>query len=300
MEDIPFCPEFNIMLKYYLLCEIKQNALKSTRELFSLLFISLFVLGSCSKDPVADIPIENVYAIKSIYGYGKTHGKFIYNSIGKIAEYQSFSFYNRFIYDNTGRLVKQETAADPDLYSSQSHERSELMTSENSSYTGYSVYEYDRDGKLNCIKNYFKNNNVFKYTSMNSFEYDGNKIVKRNLHNSENSITQIFTYEYDNNNNVIREKHYSLLFNESTVPELISETTCKYDTQNNPFQIYKELGDPGLYTNTNNIIETNSVFSLGDEIGLGNYSSVRTNFTYNKNGFPVMVVAENSVYEYLY
>lgn len=273
--------------------------MKSTSFFFSAVIVAVFLLTSCSKEPLPEVANDTIYAIRSVLGYGKTHARFVYNSNGKIAEYQSLYFCSRYSYDDSGRCVKEETAADPDQYSSQSHERIELMTSQNSAFTGYSMYQYDQDGKLISIRNYFKKNIEFEYTSMKSFEYDGDKIVKLNLHNSENTINQFYTFEYDNNKNVVKEEQYSLLLSKSSVPELIGETSYKYDNQNNPFKIYSGSGRPGLYTNTNNIIETNS--NLFIEVpGMEKNSTSKTEYEYNIDGFPVKVITENSIYEYTY
>jgi len=273
--------------------------MKSTGKFISFILLSAILFSSCAKDPVVDNPGDNIYTIRSIYGYGKTSSKFIYNSNGKITESQSFYFCNRYIYADNGRLVRTETAADPDLYSSVAHERSELMTSQNSTLTGYSIFEYKPDGELKSVKNYFRKNELFEYTSMLSFEYDGGNIIKRKLHDSNDVITQFYTYDYDLNNNVIQENYFSCLFIAGTEPELIRETTYKYDGNNNPFKIYKELGQPGLYSNTNNIIETNSTLYV-DTPGIEKYSTSKTNYEYNAKGFPVKVIDENSVYEYIY
>jgi YD repeat-containing protein len=271
-----------------------------TGRLLILVIIAISLSTSCSKEPVTEVPNDTVYAIRSVFGYGKTHEKFIYNAQGKIAESQSFYFYTRFTYDPQGRIIKKETADDPDMYSSQMHEKSELMTSENSTITGYSLFDYEQDGKLKSIKNYFKKNGTFGYTSRNSFEYDGNNIVKWYLHNAGNVITQFYTYEYDKNGNVIKQKQYSCLVTTGSEPALISESSFKYDNKNNPFKIFKEQGQPGLFSNTNNVIESTSVSPFGDGIISGNYSVVKTDYIYNSTGFPVRVSTADSDYEYGY
>jgi hypothetical protein len=273
--------------------------MKITDRLLVLIIIAISLSTSCSKEPVIEVPNDTIYAIRSVFGYGKTHEIYIYNARGKIAESQSFYFYNRFIYDQEGRLVKRETAADPDMYSSQSHEKSELMTSGNSTISGFNIFDYEQDGKLKSIKNYFKKNGTFEYTSMNSFVFDGSNIVTWNLHNAGNVITQFYTYEYDNNGNVIKEKQYSYLFNSGKEPALIRETSFKYDNNNNPYKIFRELGQPGLYSNTNNIIETNSTLFI-DAPGIDKYTTSNTSYEYNAKGFPLKVISENSIYEYTY
>ena len=120
--------------------------MKRKGKLFIFIIIAAFLSTACSKDPVVENPEDGIYAIRSIYGYGKTNAKFLYNSLGEIAEYQSFYFCYRYIYDENGRLIKEENVAASDLYSSGSEERSELMTSQNSTFTGYSLYEYNPDG----------------------------------------------------------------------------------------------------------------------------------------------------------
>jgi hypothetical protein len=204
---------------------------------------------------------------------------------------------NKYIYDDNDRLIKQEIAIDPNIASSSMHpEKSELMTSRNSAFTGNYIFEYNSVGKLVSQKNYFKKNSQFEYTSMNSLEYEGDKIVKRNLHDSKNAITQFYTYEYDSKGNVTKEKYYSFLFIEGTEPKLISEVSFKYDDKNNPFKIYNDLGQPGLYTNTNNIVETNSVL-YEDVPGIDKFSTTKTTYEYNDKGFPTKV---NNVEEYKY
>jgi hypothetical protein len=131
---------------------------------------------------------------------------------------------------------------------------------------------------------------------MSSSEYEGDRIVRRNLHDSNDAITQFHTYEYDSKGNVTNEKYYSFLFISGTEPKLISEVSYKYDDKNNPFIIYKELGQPGLYTNPNNVIETNSVL-YEDVPGIPKYSTSKTTYEYNDKGFPIRV---NNAEEYKY
>lgn len=264
---------------------------------FSGLLIMVFtIIASCSKDKYFDNFESGNYSIKSIFADGKTIEKFIYDDSGKIIESQSFYFFSKYTYDNNDRLIKQEIAVDPNIVSSSIHIKSELMTSQNSTFTGYYIFEYNSAGKLVTQKNYFKKKDQFEYTSMISLEYEGNKIVRRNLHDENNITTQLYNYEYDRNENVTKEKYYSFLFIIGTEPKFISETSFKYDDKNNPFKIYKDLGLPGIYTNTNNIIETNSIL-YEDVPGIEKFSTSRTTYEYNNKGFPIRV---NEAEEYKY
>lgn len=274
--------------------------MKILTQFFGCAILVLTTMTSCTKEEFDGIQnIEN-YSIKSEVSHGKTISMYIYNSIGKIAEREGLYFYSRYSYDNDGRLIKQESAMDPSMLSSSSHvEKTELMTSQKCAISSYKIFKYDQDEKLIEIKNYSKNDRDFVYTSMKSFEYDGDLIVRRNLHNKVGTITQFNTYEYDNNGNVERKKYYSYLFTEGSEPRIISETSFRYDNKKNPFIIFKVLGRPGLYTNTNNVIETNSISHV-DTPGIDKYSTSKTTYEYNRKYYPVKVISENSEYEYKY
>jgi len=273
--------------------------MKRASKLFSYIIIAVLIITSCSKEKDIEIPEGGIYAIRSIVGNGTTLTRFLYNTNGKIAEYQSFYFFYRYIYDDNGRLVKEEDAAAIDLYSSGPTESSEFLTSQNSTLTGYSLYEYDQDGILRTKKYYHKKDGLYVYTSKLSFEYEGGNIVKWNILNAGDTITQFYAYEYDINRNVINEKQYSYIFTEGTGPELIRETTYKYDDKNNPFNIYKETGLPGLFSNTNNIIETNSTLYI-EVPGIDKYLTTKNTYIYNDKGFPVKEISGTSVFEYTY
>jgi hypothetical protein len=107
--------------------------MKATIKWSGLLITILTLIGSCSEDSVNDEFNSNIYSIRSVSVDGKTRAKFLYNSTGKITEYQSFYFCNKYFYDDNNRLIKQEIAADPNLASSSVHpEKTELLQKERS------------------------------------------------------------------------------------------------------------------------------------------------------------------------
>jgi hypothetical protein len=238
--------------------------------------------------------------IKSEVSNDNITSNYKYNAIGKIAETEGIYFYNKYLYDDDGKLISRETAADPSMFSSSMPtEKTELMTKENSSISSRQIFKYDENGRLLEIENYLKTEDKFELRSKQSFEFIDEKIVKRNLHNENGEITQFNIYEYDKNGNLKNEKYYSYLFTESTQPKLMSETSFKFDNKKNPFKIFNELGNPGLYTNSNNIIETNLI--RHEEIpGFEKYSTSTTSYEYNRNNYPIKIITENSEYEYRY
>ncbi len=173
------------------------------------------------------------------------------------------------------------------------------MTAENSTISSRQIFKYDENGNLSEIENYFKQDTEFELRSKQSFEYVNGKIARRNLYNEKGALTQFHIYEYDTKGNVKNEKYYSFLRTESTEPGLISENSFKYDNKKNPFIIFNELGNPGLSTNQNNVIEVETT-RHEEIIGVDKNSTSSTSYEYNRNGYPTKVVTENSEYEYKY
>ena len=160
-------------------------------------------------------------------------------------------------------------------------------------------FEYGQNGQLIKIETYINKNDRFVFTSMNSFEYNGELIDRKNLHNELRQITQFHAYEYDKNGNVKNEKYYSHLFTNNAEPKIISENSFKYDNKKNPFVIFMALGNPGLYSNTNNVIEGSSIL-YEDAPGIPRNSTSKTSYKYNLNDYPVKVIRESDEYEYTY
>lgn len=274
--------------------------MKQFIKYFCFASIILFLISSCKKDDFEVNDFNDNDFIKSEVSNDNITSNYKYNAIGKIAETEGIYFYNKYLYDDDGKLISRETAADPSMFSSSMPtEKTELMTKENSSISSRQIFKYDENGRLLEIENYLKTEDKFELRSKQSFEFIDEKIVKRNLHNENGEITQFNIYEYDKNGNLKNEKYYSYLFTESTQPKLMSETSFKFDNKKNPFKIFNELGNPGLYTNSNNIIETNLI--RHEEIpGFEKYSTSTTSYEYNRNNYPIKIITENSEYEYRY
>ena len=237
--------------------------------------------------------------IKSISANGTIVHKYLYDHSRKIVEENCLHYFKRYIYNENDRLVKVESAFDRNMYSSTiTEQRTEFMTSQNSSADHYSLYEYDKEGRLLKIKHYFNETGKnFEYRSMQTFEYEGINIAKVNLHEPNGPITQYHVYTYDKHGNVSNDRQYSNHF--GSKDELIRETFYEYDDYNNPYLIFKILGSPGLLMNVNNIIGTKSTLYT-DVQGVDKYSSSKTTYEYNNYGYPIKEMTENSEFEYSY
>jgi hypothetical protein len=279
------------------------NSLKSVALLVSFLFVAL--VFSCTKEG-SGISSDIEYStdnehIKSISMNGVIVNNYLYDVSGRIVEDNSEFSCSRYFYDTNGRLIKVESAVDINgLLSSLYYPgKKELMTFKNSSPTSYSLYRYDLHGLLSKIENYFKGTNIqFEYGSMRTFEYEGSIIVKVNWHDLAGKVTQFYEYACDDRGNVANEKYYRCI--DGSEPELMYESSYKYDKFKNPFQIFSQAGSPGSCMNVNNIIETNhtNTYTLGVP-GVYSYSNSTTTYEYNKDGYPAKIIGEGEViYKY--
>ena len=263
------------------------------------------VLTNCNSNlELDDNRVNTVYStdnehIKSISTNGSIVHEYHYDHTGKIVEENCLFYFKKYIYGKNDRLEKTESAFDRNMYSSMWHEpRTEFMTSQNSEADSYSLYTYDEAGRLSMIKNYFnETGKAFEYRSMQTFEYDGENIAKVNLHEQSGKITQYHVYVYDKNGNVTSDKYFTNIFNPENT--LQSETVYKYDNYKNPYRIFSMLGIPGLWSNANNIIETNTT-RYEDIPGIENYSHSTTTYRYNKEGYPIKEITGNGEFEYYY
>ncbi|MGI6049136.1 MAG: hypothetical protein ACOYEG_14210, partial [Petrimonas sp.] len=265
------------------------------------LLFAFVVLCSCNKnDEVFSEISENL--IKSVISSdGKIISRYIYNQNKFIDELQSPYYWNKYEYDNNGRLIREFYHINWQLMSSSYYNPNQelkLMTSTSTEFNQYKDYEYDNFGKLKVIKYYGNANGEMVQSTLITFEYENEHIIKRIFTDHKSAVTRFETYEYDSKGNVLKEKNYSLFSREE--PQLTSETTYKYDNKNNPYRVFYQTGQPGLYTNRNNIIEkTYSSFEDIDR-GVERKSTIITSYTYNSKGFPVKVDSNGSVSEYRY
>lgn len=267
--------------------------------------ISFFTLltFSCSDHDDFENRDTNSYGIKEIVSHGKTNSRFLYNSSGNISESQSLIFYQRFTYDKMNRLVKSEKAIDPSSLSSSYlswANKTELMSAKNCEISLNELFLYDDSGKLTSVENYNMRNGNFIYGSKKTFEYEGDRIVKMNYHLNNGEINAFNVYKYDKSGNVVSEVYYSNNYEGASKPTKMYETTFEYDSMNNPFRIFNETGDPGLYTNPNNVIETTTVRFIHVP-GFEEPTISKTSYEYNHNDYPVKVIdGPESVWEYIY
>ena len=124
--------------------------------------------------------------------------------------------------------------------------------------------------------------------------YEGEKIIKETGYYN-NSLSSYTNYIYDDNGNIIKQLKYFI--SSSGIAELATTTDYEYDNMHNPFQAFRRLTTPGVFTNPNNI--TKETYTLNFEVdpSIEKVQITEYSYEYNDQGYPLKV---NGLTEYIY
>ncbi len=267
---------------------------KNLRYLFPIL---IAIVCSCTK--TQDVA-EPYGLIKRIISDGYITDEYRYNCDNLIDEVHSTTFYRKFYYDSDNRLIKEEIAVNPDMLSSSmpATMNHDFVDPKETGISMYLIYRYGSTGNLTRTLAYVSSNGKFEFRSMRTFEYDNNKVSKILLHDSDSTVTQFITYSYDKNGNVSEEVGYSYLFIPAgSEPIHLYKANFEYDAFQNPFKIFSQTVNPGIYTNTNNLIKSIST-NFQETPGIPDQSVSEFSYEYDLDlGYPVR---SNEGEEYVY
>ena len=79
--------------------------------------------------------------------------------------------------------------------------------------------------------------------------------------------------------------------------ELSTTTEYKYDIMHNPYQAFRRLITPGIYTNQNNIVKETYTIHFEVDASIEKVQITENSYEYNDMGYPIK---KNEVTEYLY
>jgi hypothetical protein len=221
-----------------------------------LIFVVFLCFTTCKKEDKNENLCYSSTLISQVNsGDLAVHG-LTYNSNCLIYESTEPFMYKRFSYDARNILNEVEVAYSFSPFScvmvpGQSFE-SDPRKAEVSQY---SEFEYDDALRLTKKSNYFINSGNPKLTSYQNYNYENDIIVKSSTFNPQGLLIQYNDYTYDESGNITRDDQYS---NNSGI-KLINTRITEFDNKNNPYQVFACEGDPGIYTNKNNIIIETSV-----------------------------------------
>jgi hypothetical protein len=261
--------------------------------------VLILVLFGCAKD---DLSQNANGLLKKVKNGGYITEEISYNEFNLISELNGTEFWRKYYYNDQKQLVKEEIAINPNSLSSSmpSNPTYEFVDPNKVGISMYHLFEYDEQGLLIKQLNYVPKDGPDDLRSLNTFEYNNNNLISKELlMNSDSEVTQFRTYQYDLNGNVIEENYYSYLFiPEGTGPKHLSKTTFEFDSYLNPYKIFEKANGPGLFRNLNNITKSTTI-NYDPVPGLPATTTSQISYEYNeKTKYPIRVInGEEFIYE---
>jgi hypothetical protein len=204
-----------------------------------------------------------------------------YNNNCLIYESTEPYMYEKFSYDNQNRLKKVEVAVSFSAFSCSMFPGQSLESDpRKASVSQYSEFEYDEASKLIKKSNYFIRSGHTELSSYQTYDYLNDQIVKFNTFNPQGELTTYHEFKYDDRGNIIRDD----LYTKSPAMKLYMTMTYEFDNKNNPYQIFAAEGDPGKYTNRNNIISQTTFYAATQS-----KETTTTVYEYNDLDYPVRI-----------
>ncbi len=259
--------------------------------LFSLLFFS------CEKDRQSIIENTDIPLISKVLIGDEIYMEYIYNDANLLIEEKSKFHYSGHFYNNNNQLVASDIYWDMRIASSNSSVLEEAMNREewvNPDNTPKSIshilkyYPEKHIIQKSFVRPTGNNNDIVE------FQFDNDRVV-RSTGYYNNSISGYTDYQYDEYGNVIRQTKYTVL--STGVTESTTTTEYEYDNKHNPYQSFKRLVTPGIYTNPNNITKETYTLNFDVDPSIEKVQITEYEYEYNANGYPIKV---NSETEYVY
>jgi hypothetical protein len=263
------------------------------------IFFFSLVFFSCEKDKIdKQIIIENTdipLISKALIG-GEIYMEYSYNSANLVAEEKNKFNYAKHTYNEINQLIKSDFYRDMRYPSSNSSvleaamNRKEWVNPDNTLRSISHKLEYNNNGQL-FRKSYISPSGDI--TSIVEFLYEKDRIVR--VTGNLLSGSGYTDYTYDDKGNITKQAIYFI--SSSGIAELSTTTEYEYDNMHNPYQAFKRLLTPGIYTNPNNI--TKETYTIYFEVNQWTQKVQITNnsYEYNDKGYPIKV---NGLTEYVY
>lgn len=261
-------------------------------KIYTLLIIVAFLcFTSCKKeDKTENLYYSDILLSQVNSGDLAVHG-LTYNSAYLIHESTEPFTYKRFSYNDQNFLLKVEMAYSFNEFSCSMLPGQSLESDpRKAKISQYSEFEYDAGLRLIKKSTYFINNGNSQLNYYQTYDYVNAKIVKLNMFNPQGLLIQYDDYIYDDNGNITRDDQYS---NNSGI-NLIKSVIYEFDNKNNPYLVFACEGNPGIYTNKNNITKETSVYYNGTAESSSNI--IIHSYEYNSLDYPLKIDKLDCIY----
>ena len=261
-----------------------------------LIFIITLFFISCERDKELIIENTDIPLISKVLSGDETYMEYSYNDANLVTEEKSKFHYTKHAYNDINQLIKSDLYWDMRIASSSSSvleaamNRKEWVNPGNTPKSFSHLLEYD--GVKQLVRKTFirlsgDNSDLMEY------QYENDRIV-RSTGYYNNSISHYTDYQYDEYGNVIRQTRYTV---SSGIPELSTTTDYDYDNMHNPYQSFRRLITPGIYTNPNNITKKTYTLHFDVDPSTEKVQITEYKYLYNARGYPRKVNGET---EYVY
>jgi hypothetical protein len=263
----------------------------------AMIFVFSLILFSCEKDNQLIIENTDIPLISKVLIGGEIYMEYSYNSANLVNEEKSKFHYTKHTYNDMNQLVKSDFYWDVSMASSNSSvieaamNRKEWVNPDNTPKSISHSLKYNSNGQL-IRKSYIRPS--VNTTEFVEFLYENDRIVRATgyYNNSKSGYTD---YKYDEKGNITEQTKY--IISSTGIAELTTTTEYEYDNMHNPYQSFKRLITPGIYTNPNNITKETYTLNFDVDPLTEKVQITENSYEYNDKGYPVKVNGES---EYLY
>jgi hypothetical protein len=262
-----------------------------------LMFFFSLLLFSCEKDKQVIIENKDIPLISKVLIGGETYLEYSYNEANLVTEEKSKFHYAKHSYNDMNQLMTSDFYWDISMASSDSRvieaamNRKEWVSPENTPKSISHKFEYNSKQQLIRISYIRPSVNISDFME---FQYDNDRIIRVTGYYN-NSISGYTDYLYDDYGNIIKQTKYFI--SSTGIAELSTTTEYEYDNMHNPYQSFKRLITPGIYTNPNNITKETLTINFDVDPSTEKVQITENSFEYNDMGYPIKV---NGLTEYVY
>jgi hypothetical protein len=262
-----------------------------------LMFFFTLIFFSCEKYEQLIIDNPDIPLISKVLIGGEVYKEYTYNDANLVKEEKSKFHYSRHKYNIKNQLITSDFYWDLRAASSDSRvledamNRKEWVNPDNTPKSISHYYEYSGEEQL-VSKAYVRPQQ--SYSDIVEFLYEDERVIRATGY-KEDEISGYTDYSYDSNGNISKQERYH--FSPEGIAELTTTTEYEYDNMNNPYQSFKRLITPGIYTNQNNIVKETYTIHFEVDAFIEKVQIKENSYEYNDKGYPVKV---NEVTEYVY